>query len=160
MFFGFGKFGIDSEVYMQDQNGVKTQLGTEHFEFTVIPMQKIKQGVGLFLAIFVLVFAYLTWHERVYGGGGWKSYTVKAGDTVMGLAALYGTKWKILAKVNKLEEPYALTAGQSILLPPKAVQAAPTASVEIPQETPEAPVKEKKEKPAPHSAPKGGKTKK
>lgn len=46
-----------------------------------------------------------------------RTYTVKGGDTLAGIAAQYGTTWQILAKLNDLADPTRLRVGQVLLLP-------------------------------------------
>ena len=44
-------------------------------------------------------------------------YTVKAGDTLSGIAAKYGTSYKTLAQVNGIANPNLIHVGQTIRLP-------------------------------------------
>lgn len=44
-------------------------------------------------------------------------YTVKSGDTLSGIAAKYGTTWKVLTDYNKIENPNLIYAGQKIKIP-------------------------------------------
>jgi spore germination protein len=48
---------------------------------------------------------------------GWKSYTVKGGETVFRLATRYGTTVDDVLRVNCLADPRLLQKGQTILLP-------------------------------------------
>lgn len=47
-------------------------------------------------------------------GGGSKTYTVKSGDTLSGIGAKLGIKWKTLANKNGLKKPYTLYPGQKL----------------------------------------------
>lgn len=47
-----------------------------------------------------------------------KPYTVKDGETLSKIAAENKIKWKLLAKINRIEAPYSINSGQTILLPP------------------------------------------
>lgn len=47
----------------------------------------------------------------------WKAYTVASGEQIVDIAKRRKTSWKLLAKVNKLQAPYTLTEGQSLLVP-------------------------------------------
>ena len=44
-------------------------------------------------------------------------YTVKAGDTLSGIAAKYGTSYQVLAQVNGIANPNLIHVGQTIKLP-------------------------------------------
>ena len=44
-------------------------------------------------------------------------YTVKAGDTLSGIAAKYGTTWPLLAEYNHLDNPDLIYAGDKIKIP-------------------------------------------
>lgn len=47
------------------------------------------------------------------------AYTVKAGDTLYGIASKYGTTWEKLASYNKLKNPHLIYPGQKIKIPAK-----------------------------------------
>ncbi len=46
-----------------------------------------------------------------------RTYKVKSGDTLIGIANQFGTTWQILAKLNQLEDPTRLKVGQVLQLP-------------------------------------------
>lgn len=50
-------------------------------------------------------------------GKKWEKYVVRPGDSLTGLAAERGIKWKRLAKVNGIKPPYGLLIDQELLLP-------------------------------------------
>jgi len=50
----------------------------------------------------------------------WVSYEVKPGEDIKSLSERFDVSWKLLAKTNKLEQPYALKPGQNIKTPPTA----------------------------------------
>ena len=52
------------------------------------------------------------------------TYTVITGDTMSGIARLFGTTWQALAAYNKLNNPGLIYPGQKILIP-KATEPAP-----------------------------------
>lgn len=45
-------------------------------------------------------------------------YTVKASDTIRSIANKFDIHWSLLATANKLEDPYLLTVGQRLCIPP------------------------------------------
>ena len=51
------------------------------------------------------------------GGGGDTVYTVKAGDTLSGIAAKYGTTYQTLAAYNGISNPNKISVGQKIKIP-------------------------------------------
>lgn len=44
------------------------------------------------------------------------TYTVKAGDTLSGIAAKYGTTWQALQKLNNISNPNLIYAGQKLVI--------------------------------------------
>ncbi len=46
-----------------------------------------------------------------------KTYTVRSGDTLAGIAGEFGTTWQVLAQLNRLDDPTALQVGQVLELP-------------------------------------------
>jgi len=54
-----------------------------------------------------------------------QSYTVKKGETLSGIASMYGTSWKKLAELNGLSNPNKLYVGQDILIPGSLSASAP-----------------------------------
>lgn len=46
-----------------------------------------------------------------------QTYSVRKGDTLSGIASMYGTTWKKLAEYNNLSNPNRLLAGQEIRIP-------------------------------------------
>ena len=45
-------------------------------------------------------------------GSSYKTYTVKSGDTLSGIAAKYGTTYQKLAQINGISNPNVIYAGQ------------------------------------------------
>lgn len=50
--------------------------------------------------------------QSVVNGGAYKTYTVRAGDTLSGIAAKYGTTYQKLAQINGISNPNVIYAGQ------------------------------------------------
>ncbi len=48
----------------------------------------------------------------------WVSYEVKSGEDIKSLAEHFNVSWKLIAKANKLQPPYALKLGEKIKVPP------------------------------------------
>lgn len=46
-----------------------------------------------------------------------KTYKIKSGDTLSGIAATYGTTVKAIAKLNKIEDPSKIRVGQVLKIP-------------------------------------------
>jgi len=75
-----------------------------------------------------------------------ESYVVKSGETLNGIANRAGVSPSALAKANDLKEPYALRAGQKLVIPggrmpSTASSAKPDASAKATQAKPATPVK-------------------
>lgn len=64
-------------------------------------------------------------------------YTVKAGDTLSGIAAKYGTTYQVLAAYNGISNPNVISVGQKIKIPgtsnTSATPTTPTTSVTYPK---------------------------
>lgn len=50
--------------------------------------------------------------QSVVNGSSYKTYTVKSGDTLSGIAAKYGTTYQKLAQINGISNPNVIYAGQ------------------------------------------------
>ncbi len=76
---------------------------------------KIGLGVVVALAFFAATFGLSAGsaHAQVLSG----CYTVKAGDTLGGIAARYGTSWSSLASYNHIANPNLIYVNQSICIP-------------------------------------------
>lgn len=57
--------------------------------------------------------------QAASGTGCLDHFLVRPGDSLTGIAALYGFDWRVLADLNNFKPPYALYAGQWICLPAK-----------------------------------------
>ena len=45
------------------------------------------------------------------------TYKVQSGDTLSGIASEHGTTWRVLAELNKIDDPRSLRVGQVLKLP-------------------------------------------
>jgi len=69
--------------------------------------------------ILVLIFLAVVAHKRSnWIKNTWVSYSVAEGEDLMAIAKKHNVSWKLLAKVNKLKAPYALSTGGTISVPP------------------------------------------
>ena len=50
--------------------------------------------------------------QAIVNGGAYKTYTVRAGDTLSGIAAKYGTTYQRLAQINGISNPNVIYSGQ------------------------------------------------
>ena len=50
--------------------------------------------------------------QSVVNGSSYKTYTVKSGDTLSGIASKYGTTYQKLAQINGISNPNIIYAGQ------------------------------------------------
>ncbi len=81
-------------------------------------------GLILWLLILALLYwLYDTWKRYIawkkWTSKEWINYTVEAGDNINSIAREHNVPWKHLAKVNKLQPPFTLEAGDRIKVPPK-----------------------------------------
>ena len=88
------------------------------FSFPTIPGLAIEIIVFLGL-LFSGSLAWLSRKRKRWIKENWIVYEVRSGEDINVLAKRFGTSWKLLVKVNKLEPPYALRSGKKIKVPPK-----------------------------------------
>lgn len=55
-------------------------------------------------------------------------YTVQKGDTTSKIAKTFNLRWRQIAVANKMEDPYKLTPGMRLCIPPKDFSTEPTIS--------------------------------
>lgn len=117
-----GKVDVIVQTFLKDRKNVEILIGEKKASFIIIPWIEL----GIALTILLLLIIFLWWRNKKYSGKGWNPVTIKEGETLMSLASLYSIDWKIVAKVNKIKEPYIVNVGSSLLLPPlKTEQAQP-----------------------------------
>ena len=76
------------------------------------------RAAALALAAAILCLALLAGKARpVRAGGCLDRFLVRPGDTLTGIASAYGFSWQVIARLNDLEAPYDLYAGQWLCLP-------------------------------------------
>lgn len=83
------------------------------------PVAAVIESLLLLLLLILLFLIYRRLRNRKQIAKKWGAYKVRSGDTLNGLAKSRGTKWKTVAKINRLKAPYELKAGKSIKLPSK-----------------------------------------
>lgn len=117
-----GAYEINQKITYIEQNlisGAETILGeeTRRLSINIIPWTEII----IALILIILLIAVLIWRKVHFKGlvSKSKKYTVKPGDTLMGIAKQNGISWKLLAKINHLKPPYDLQTGKNILIPTK-----------------------------------------
>lgn len=74
--------------------------------------------VFIFLAL-VIVMAALPGAAQAARPRCVERYTVKSGDTVASIARKYDLNWSLLVDANNLKDPYLLTVGQRLCIPPE-----------------------------------------
>lgn len=74
----------------------------------------------LLIALVLMIIMRFAGRKKV--AKSWHAYTVREGDTVVNLAHNRATKWKTIAKINKLKAPYDLKTGTKIKLPKTKVE--------------------------------------
>lgn len=55
--------------------------------------------------------------ERTGRGSGYRTVTVRPGDTFSGIAARHGVDWREMARLNKVDDPDLIYPGQVFRLP-------------------------------------------
>jgi hypothetical protein len=110
----------EAGVGVQTQNPL-TELKTKPVWFFSMPAWP-----ALLLELLVLaVLMYVVWRLLVKRRRDqliqktWVDYVVKSGDDIQHLGDKFGVPWKLLARVNRLKEPYTLAPGDKLKTPPK-----------------------------------------
>lgn len=87
------------------------------FSFPTLP-GLIIEIVVLLLILFAVFLLWLSKKRKRWIKDNWVDYSVKSGENIKSLADKFNVSWKLIAKVNKLEPPYALKTRQKIKVPP------------------------------------------
>ncbi|MBT6068727.1 LysM peptidoglycan-binding domain-containing protein [Candidatus Peregrinibacteria bacterium] len=118
--YGIYKLDIGIKAYTKNIVGPRgDEILSTRKQITVIhlPWLYIALAAGFIL---LLIFFLLWKRHRLHAlKASMVSYKAKKGDTIYELAAKYGIKWKLLAKLNKVKAPYMLLPGQVIVVPKK-----------------------------------------
>jgi hypothetical protein len=124
---GWYKASLTATYDANPEAGVGTQSGKDLtvLQGPVIWFYSVPTAAGMAIEVMILLvilvllfFWYVASKRKTWIKTKWVAYTIQAGDDIKKLASLHKTSWKILAKANKLNPPYTLTAGQSIKVPP------------------------------------------
>jgi len=77
--------------------------------------------LGIVAVLIVVVVGTVIYKKEIYKKllKNSEKYQVQPGDTLTGLAKKFNVNWKLLAKLNKLEEPYSLENIKELLIPKK-----------------------------------------
>lgn len=110
--------------------GVGTKSGQELVRLSASPISVFSmphpaalviEAMVLLLIIILIILLIISHRRKVWIKNHWQSYTVASGEEIMDIAKRYNVSWKLLAKVNKMEAPYELHAGDVISVPPQIV---------------------------------------
>jgi hypothetical protein len=110
-------------------SGGGTALESKNVNFTIMPWNLIFFILGCLGAAFAGYIFYLTGRHRIRDT--WETYTVRIGDNIIGIAKNFNSKWKKLARVNKIKSPFILNEGQKMKVPKQTKQPAPHQSSPI-----------------------------
>ncbi|MBW6441699.1 LysM peptidoglycan-binding domain-containing protein [Patescibacteria group bacterium] len=76
--------------------------------------------ISVFALIFLLLKTFIRRKRKKWIMNNWVQYKAKRNDDINSLSEKYDVNWKILAKTNKLKEPYIIKSGDILKVPPKA----------------------------------------
>ena len=114
------EYGEDLGTEIGKETGQKIRLEGPSIWFFSTP-----KPAALAIEIIVLLLlgfsGFLFWLSRKrkkWIKENWVVYEVKHGEDINSLAKRFDASWKLLAKVNKLQPPYALKTGEKIKVPP------------------------------------------
>lgn len=104
--------------------GIKSGKGLTRLEgpsvwffSTPKPVALVTEIAVLLLIVFGGFLLWLSQKRERWIRKTWVAYEVKSGEDINSLAGRFDVSWKLLAKVNKLQPPYALKAGEKISAP-------------------------------------------
>jgi hypothetical protein len=84
------------------------------------PRLPIYRRVGILVGAILLCLALLVGIARAQSPSACLDrFLVRPGDSLTGIANIYGFDWKVIAELNDLRSPYDLYAGQWLCLPAK-----------------------------------------
>jgi len=104
-----------------------THLTTERSKAIVVFVAPSLLATILYLIILALIVGFITWflmrrRTMRLAQTTWATMVIEPGDTLESLAKEHGVSWKQIAVINKLQAPYALIPGQTILVPEKTTE--------------------------------------
>lgn len=111
-----GRYTYRAVVTYNDGTTTKT-LTSAMVTKWFIPWLELGIGAGVAVVLVVALVVVLRIRRKKYSGAGWVAYRVPADTNVMTLAEKSGIEWKMLARVNKLKAPYAVSKGSSLQVP-------------------------------------------
>ncbi len=121
--FGLGDDGVDKIIALNPYGGTTEQgypIGINPQTLNIIPGQVITiPNPGYELPTATPIPANLPRGAKI-------EYTVKAGDTLGGIAQLFNSTIEEIIKENKIENPNTLAAGQRLVIPVNLVTPTPT----------------------------------
>jgi len=82
----------------------------------------IALAIEIIVCLFIVLGIFLFWLARKrkrWIKTSWLEYEIKSEENIKSLAEKFNVSWKLLAKVNKLQPPYAFKSGEKIKVPPK-----------------------------------------
>lgn len=121
----FGKVVIIGGVSYVDQDQKNVELRSDPIEMMIWPVHLIGTifVFSCFCVICVLLYKYVKKHmfgfrknkkdEKQFAG----TYVVQDTDNIISIAQMFGVPWKELAAHNKIDPPYILISGETIMVP-------------------------------------------
>jgi len=114
------EYGEDLGIEIGKEAGQKIRLEGPSVWFFSAP-----KPAALAIEIIVLLLlgfsGFLFWLSRKRKGWireNWVEYEIKSGEDIKTLAERFDVSWKLIARTNKLQPPYALKTGEKIKVPP------------------------------------------
>lgn len=117
----FGRFVYTPSVVYEGTKGNLEESKANTLVKIFIPYRSLTLIAAILLFFVFSISLFARWRRKRFITKGWKPYRVDAGDNIITLAQSSNISWEILAKINHIKKPYALTPGKVILLPPRAV---------------------------------------
>jgi hypothetical protein len=108
---------VDAGLGDKDTNPKKISMTSAYFIAWPDPLAAAAEIAVLLLLIWLLITPVRRRIRRRRIIRNWEKYIVAEGDTIMSIAASRNAKWKRVARFNHLKAPYALQAGQPLIVP-------------------------------------------
>jgi LysM repeat protein len=115
-FKAIGKLTYGRKSYNQNNNGnFSTNSLEKEITFWIIPKNLIINISIVLILILVLISVYFIRKKILIKS--LSKYTIKKGETLNSIAKIYKIDWKLLAKINNINPPFEVKAGQIIFIP-------------------------------------------
>jgi hypothetical protein len=106
---------VFSEYDIMNNEKINPETQARNIFINLTPWYLIVIIILVLLAVVAFFVARYIGYKRLMAGC--REYKVVEGDTIISVAQGRGIPWKVIVKINRLKAPYALRAGQKLMMP-------------------------------------------